>query len=464
MKSVSLKYRMMLLAMLPTLLVSVAISGFAIFETQNFGQMNNSAFREQMLELRRNELRSYTLLAESAIDAYYENSILPPFEAQQAAKAVIRKLSYGPSGYFFVNDYRGKTLVHGAKQALEGRDLWDLQSKDGKYLIRDIDQAAKDGSGFTSYMWDKPGFAEPVDKISYVKTLDKWDWIIGTGLYIDDIEAVHSQLNKQLDDNLWESIWVFLGLSGLSLLLAALLFGRLSLKQGDNADHKLKALSDQVNRAQEHERLAIAAEIDDGVREHLLGLKERLPELLLDKGVGDEVIELLAAEVDKATKPIQQISHTLNPRSLEAHGLAYGLDILCKQYNDRGQVPVKLYQQGELGSRLPVEVEWELYRVIQDVMRFVEQSDGEGKIVIRTSFAEDSVQISLLEDRVGFDPKSNSRSGSDLAALLLNSVMARIERIRGEVAAFGTKGTGTLLKIKIDLATAVEELEPALAT
>lgn|GEM_PF-2387964 len=464
MKSISLKYRMMLLAMLPTLLVSVAISGFAIYETQNFGQLNNSAFRDQMLELRRNELLSYTLLAESAIDAYYKNSILPPYEAQEAAKDVIRKLSYGPSGYFFINDYQGKTLVHGAKPALEGRDLWDLKSKDDKYLIRDFDRAAKDGTGFTQYMWDKPGFADPVDKLGYVKTLDKWDWIIGTGLYIDDIEAVHMKLNQALDDNLSQSVWIFLGLSGGALLLAVLLFGRLTLKQGDSTDHKLKALSEQVNRAQEHERQAIAAEIDDSVEEHLLGLRDRLPDLLVDKGVSTEVTKILTQEVAKAVKAIQKISHTLNPKSLEEYGLAYGLDILCKQYNDRGRVPVKLYQQGKLSQRLPLNVEWEIYRTVQDVMRFVEQSEGDGKIVLRSSFAEDSVQISLLEDMVGFDPKSNDKSGSDMAALLLNTVMSRIEGVNGEVSAFGTKGTGTLLKIKIDLANESVDLQPALAS
>jgi len=455
---------MMLLAMLPTLLVSVAISGFAIYETQNFGQLNNSAFRDQMLELRRNELLSYTLLAESAIDAYYKNSILPPYEAQEAAKDVIRKLSYGPSGYFFINDYQGKTLVHGAKPALEGRDLWDLKSKDDKYLIRDFDRAAKDGTGFTQYMWDKPGFADPVDKLGYVKTLDKWDWIIGTGLYIDDIEAVHMKLNQALDDNLSQSVWIFLGLSGGALLLAVLLFGRLTLKQGDSTDHKLKALSEQVNRAQEHERQAIAAEIDDSVEEHLLGLRDRLPDLLVDKGVSTEVTKILTQEVAKAVKAIQKISHTLNPKSLEEYGLAYGLDILCKQYNDRGRVPVKLYQQGKLSQRLPLNVEWEIYRTVQDVMRFVEQSEGDGKIVLRSSFAEDSVQISLLEDMVGFDPKSNDKSGSDMAALLLNTVMSRIEGVNGEVSAFGTKGTGTLLKIKIDLANESVDLQPALAS
>ncbi|MCW8943154.1 MAG: cache domain-containing protein [Sedimenticola sp.] len=464
MKSISLKYRMMLLAMLPTLLVSIAISSFAIYETQNFGKLNNSTFRDQMLTLRRNELHSYTNLAESAIDAHYNNSIQAPQQAQEEAKGIIRKLSYGPSGYFFVNDYKGTTLVHGAKPALEGRNLWDLKSKDDKFLIRDIDQAAKDGTGFTEYMWDKPGFPDPVGKVTYVKTLPKWDWIIGTGLYTDDIEAVHTKLNQELDNNLSQSLWIFLGLSGGSLLFAALLFGRLTLKEGDSADHKLKALSDQVNRAQEHERQAIASEIEDSVQEHLVGLKERLPDLLADKGVSDEVVSLLSNEMGKAVKAVQQISHTLNPKSLEEHGLSYGLDILCKQYNDRGRVPVKLYQQGLLTKRLPKGVEWELYRVIQDVMRFVEQSEGEGKVVVRSSFSDDAVQISLLEDMVGFDPKSNNSSGSDMAAMLLNTVISRVEGINGEVSAFGTKGTGTLLKIKVEFAEDEFGMEPALAS
>lgn len=271
-------------------------------------------------------------------------------------------------------------------------------------------------------------------------------------------------MNQALDDNLSQSIWVFLGLSGASLLFAALLFGRLTLRQGDSADHKLKALSDQVNRAQEHERQAIASEIDDSVQEHLVGLRERLPALLREKGNSDEVDQLLASEIGKAVKAIQQISHTLNPKNLEEHGLGYGLDILAKQYNDRGRIPVKLYQQGDYAKRLPLNVEWELYRAVQDVMRFLEQSEGQGKVVLRTSFASDAVQISLLEDVVGFDPKSNRSPDSDRAVLLLNTVMARIEAVDGEVSAFGTKGTGTLLKIKIDFPAAGRGLEPALAT
>jgi two-component system NarL family sensor kinase len=457
---------MMMLALLPTLLVSLAISGFAVYQTQNSGQLNNAAVRDQMLTLRKNELHAYTQLAESAITDFYANATLPREDAQRAAKNTLRKLSYGNSGYFFVNDYEGGTLVHAAKPALEGRNLWDLKSKDGKFLIRDIDKAAKDGTGFTEYMWSKPGVADPVDKITYVKTLDKWNWILGTGLYIDDINAVHNKLNNQLDANLSQSIWVFLGLSGIALLGAGLLFGKLTLKEGGSADHKLKALSDQVNRAQEHERQAIAEEIDDGVQEHLVGLKEQMPDLLAAKGVGKDVVDMLDQEMAKAIKAIQQISHTLNPKSLEEYGLIYGLDILAKQYNDRGRIPVKFSQQGIAVGRLPADAEWELYRVIQDVLRYVEQSEniGEGKINLRCSFSPEALKISLLEDVVGFDRQSNARSGSDMAALLLDTVVSRIESINGNVEVFGTKGAGTLLKIKIDLDNEAMALNPALAT
>jgi len=273
-------------------------------------------------------------------------------------------------------------------------------------------------------------------------------------------------LNKQLDANLNQSIWVFLGLSGVALLFAGLLFGKLTLKEGDSTDHKLRALSDQVNRAQEHERQAIAEEIDDSVNEHLVGLKKQLPGLLKAKGVGKEVVDMLDIEMAKAVKAIQQISHTLNPKSLEEYGLIYGLDILSKQYNDRGRIPVKFSQQGTTVQRLPADIEWELYRVVQDVLRYVEQSDniGEGKVNLRCSFSNSSLKISLLEDVVGFDRQSNAKSGSDMAALLLESVVSRVESIDGEVSVFGTKGAGTLLKIKIDFGNETVILNPAMAT
>jgi len=465
-KTISMKYRFLLLALLPTLLVSVAISGFAIYETRNFGERNNSVFRDQMLELRRGEVRNYIQLAESTIDAYNDTTTLAPAAALETTKDIIRELNYGESGYFFINDYQGKNVVHGAKPSLEGKSLWNLKSQDDKYLIRDIDRTAKGGGGFTYYMWDKPGFEDPVEKITYVKTLDQWNWIIGAGLYLDDIETVYNQLNQRLDENLSQSIWVFLGLSTAALALAAGLFGRLSLKHGGATENELKILAEQLNRAQEHERQAIAAEIDDSVEEHLIGFRTRLPKLLDEHGVSDEIGAQLSARIDNAVRGIQRISHTLNPTLLEEHGLAYGLDILCKQFNDRGRLSVKLNQQGERSLRLPWQAEWETYRAIQDVLRLVEQSEGQGKVVVRGSFDQDAIQISLLEDSVGFDSKSISRNRSDMATLLLSSVTSRIEGVNGEVSVFGTKGTGTLLRIKFSLKKTRKQpqAQPAMAT
>jgi len=184
------------------------------------------------MTLRKNELHAYTQLAESAVTDYYANATLPKDDAQHAAKNILRKLSYSKSGYFFVTNFEGTMVAHGANSALEGRNLWNLKSKDGRLVTQDIIEVASNGAGFTEYMWDKPGSEEPIAKISYVQALEKWNWILGTGLYIDDIAAVHDRLNNQLDANLRQNIWVFLGLSSGALLFAALLFGSLSLKEG----------------------------------------------------------------------------------------------------------------------------------------------------------------------------------------------------------------------------------------
>jgi len=220
-----------------------------------------------------------------------------------------------------------------------------------------------------------------------------------------------------------------------------------------------------VNRAREHERQAIAEEIDDGVQKHLITFRERLPELLAKKGVGKTVVGLLDLKVGEAARALQQISHNLNPMSLEEHGLVYGLDILSRQYNDRGRLSVKFSQQENSCNRLAGNVEREVYRVIQDLFRFVEQSEGvnKGKVHLRCSFSEDFLKISLREDVIGFDPKSNNRNGANMAALLLETVVSRIERIDGEISIFGTEGAGTLLKINLKWSVGSSGLDSASA-
>ena len=90
-----------------------------------------------------------------------------------------------------------KMVMHPIRPELDGKDLGENKDPSGNRLfIGFVDVVKKQGAGFYSYLWPKPGFEQPVPKISYVKGFAPWGWIIGTGIYLDDVDAVFRQTAK----------------------------------------------------------------------------------------------------------------------------------------------------------------------------------------------------------------------------------------------------------------------------
>ncbi|GEM_PF-42040 len=111
-------------------------------------------------------------------------------EAKTSAKAAIRAMRYNGSEYVWINDYDLRMVMHPVKPELEGTNLSASTDPKGKYLFREmLEVVRRDGAGIVDYMWPRPGNATPVDKISYVKGFKAWHWIIGSGVYTDDIVA-----------------------------------------------------------------------------------------------------------------------------------------------------------------------------------------------------------------------------------------------------------------------------------
>jgi methyl-accepting chemotaxis protein len=115
-------------------------------------------------------------------------------DAQAAAMNEIRSLRYDKVEYFWINDMSPKMIMHPIKPELDGKDLGEMKDPSGNRLfIGFVDVVKSQGAGFYSYLWPKPGFEQPVSKISYVKGFAPWGWIIGTGIYLDDVDAIFRQ-------------------------------------------------------------------------------------------------------------------------------------------------------------------------------------------------------------------------------------------------------------------------------
>lgn len=140
-------------------------------------------------------------VAYNIVENYYKmarTGELTTEEAKSGAAKMLRELRYNDNEYFWINDYDHKMIMHPMNKDMEGRILDNYKDPDGVLMfVKFVEVAKREGSGFVEYRWAKPGFSEPVPKISYVKGLKDWEWLVGSGIYVDDVEAEISSIKSQ---------------------------------------------------------------------------------------------------------------------------------------------------------------------------------------------------------------------------------------------------------------------------
>ncbi|MFQ2171968.1 methyl-accepting chemotaxis protein [Aeromonas rivipollensis] len=157
---------------------------------------------------------AYSLVA--GFEARVRKGELDEGRAKAEALAAIKGLRYGEEDYFWINDSHPTMVMHPMKPELDGKDLSGVEDKQGlRLFVAFADLAKAQGAGEVAYYWPKPGVEEPVRKISYIKRFAPWDWVIGTGVYVDDVEAQYQEVLRTL--------------LGIGLVLAILLFAVVGL-------------------------------------------------------------------------------------------------------------------------------------------------------------------------------------------------------------------------------------------
>ncbi len=122
-----------------------------------------------------------------------------PAEIQALIIEALRPIRFSKgSGYYFIIDLRGKEILNAGRADLEGNDMLKVQDSGGKYIVRDmIDIAKKQGEGFCTYQWAKPKEAgNNFSKLSFVKLFKPYSWVIGTGMYFEDVSDQLGQFIK----------------------------------------------------------------------------------------------------------------------------------------------------------------------------------------------------------------------------------------------------------------------------
>ncbi|MFO6422863.1 methyl-accepting chemotaxis protein [Motilimonas sp. KMU-193] len=179
-------------------------------------------YKHALLEDKRVQVQFEVDTVYSLIQYYHQQAKAGIYDeaiAKQNAMSAIKAIRYNKTDYFWINDLEPVMVMHPIKPSLDGKPLSDIKDPNGKRLFVEFANVVKQhGEGFVDYQWPKPGFEQPVDKISFVKGYQPWGWIIGTGLYIDDVETLYNNMMYQIIGVFITVAIVLLALSTLIIL------------------------------------------------------------------------------------------------------------------------------------------------------------------------------------------------------------------------------------------------------
>ena len=149
--------------------------------------------RKLILEERQANVRQAVETAYGVV-AHYHGKVaqgaLTETQAKEGARQAVKSLRYSGTEYFWINDMETRMVMHPIKPELDGTDLTENKDPNGKRLfVAFVELVKARGAGFEYYMWPKPGSETPVQKVSYVKGFAPWGWVIGSGVYLDSVEA-----------------------------------------------------------------------------------------------------------------------------------------------------------------------------------------------------------------------------------------------------------------------------------
>ncbi len=144
-------------------------------------------------EARKVAIKQSVEVVTSIVESTYKQETAGQLSREQAQALAIKAVNdarYAGKEYFWINDMDVRLITHPFKPELNGKDVSGVKDPDGNAVfVRFVNTVKKDGAGYLSYLWPKPGMEKPVEKVSYVTGFKPWGWVIGSGLYMDDLRA-----------------------------------------------------------------------------------------------------------------------------------------------------------------------------------------------------------------------------------------------------------------------------------
>ena len=458
-----LRLKIFLLSIVPTAVAVGLVILTVQSQTLKLAKQERDLVESSYLASKEAELRAYVKLAKSSI-APLVNAVDTNTQARQAqAMEILRRLEFGKDGYFFIYDVAGNNLMHARRPELVGQNLRSIKDPFGGSPIEALLAANRRGGGTVRYLWAKPSSGQVASKLGYVEPITSWGWMLGTGLYLDDIERTLQRIDAQAQSNIQDTQRHMYTIAAAAMILIALTGLAVNLSGHRESSAKLRHLAQRVVNSQEEERARVAQELHDGIIQVLVSSKFFLETAQLQLGnsarnqptdnkpdtpqpdVWATPLKRGLDRLSQALTEVRRISHGLRPALLDDFGLSPAIEQLVEEAGEQGPFRTYFEAQG-VPFALPLTQSTALFRISQESLtnaRLHAKADG---VRVTLSFRKRQIQLVICDDGKGFnvDRVQTAQRGG----IGLRNMRERMEGLGGQLTIRsgpgGTRVTATL--------------------
>lgn len=221
--TLSLRSKVILLTIIPSLLLAAVISGSTYRVLQKLASEEVEQTRDLLLDERKTSLKHYMEIAQASIQPIYDASKYGDSNARDQAVKILRTLSFDKQNYFYGYDSSSVRVFSANLNTDIGKSFVDSKDADGVYVIRGLVEAARTGTHFFRYHWQTPSSPKPTPKLGYTVYLEKWDLIVGTQVNLDDLEVQVQAIASERYERIGQYTAYILFLAVCVLLFVALI-------------------------------------------------------------------------------------------------------------------------------------------------------------------------------------------------------------------------------------------------
>jgi methyl-accepting chemotaxis protein len=271
------------------ILLSVsAVIGIAAMATLTLWTEYNMLMSERKSAVRQNVEAAHSLIAH--FHAQVAKGTLTDDEAKKQALSAVRDLRYNKTEYFWINDMTPKMVMHAARPELDGKDLSDNKDPSGMRLfVAFVDTVKASGSGYVDYLWPKPGSDTPQPKTSYVAGFAPWGWVVGSGVYVDTVQA-------SIKDRM-----ISVGIGTAALVAVLLTLGRLIsvglLRQLGGEPTYAAYIAEHMAQGDLSTEIVVKSDDAGSVMHAMDGMRKSLQNIVSEVRHGTDAISLASSEI-----------------------------------------------------------------------------------------------------------------------------------------------------------------------